>query len=97
MEINFGHIGNSLGTRVLGKKIRLDIEKALLNEEFITFNFDGVKLISHSFADECFAKLIEIIDLEDLKKMSTFKNANGLVKKTIAFTIKDRLQELAIA
>lgn len=97
MEINFGHIGNSLGTRVLGKKIRLEIEESLRNGEFVTFNFEGVKLISHSFSDECFAKLIEVIELEHLKKKSTFKNANDLVKKTIAFTIKERLQQLASA
>lgn len=97
VEINFGHIGNSLGTRVLGKKIRLEIENALKNDEFITFNFEGVKLISHSFSDECFAKLIEVIELEDLKKKSTFKNANDLVKKTVAFTIKERALHLASA
>lgn len=97
MEINFGHIGNSLGTRVLGKEIRLEIEESLKNGEFVTFNFEGVKLISHSFADECFAKLIEVVELSELKKKSTFKNANDLVKKTIAFTIKERAQQLVTA
>ena len=97
MEIKFGHIGNSLGTRVLGKKLRLEIEQSLKSEEFVTFNFEGVKLISHSFADECFAKLIEVIELNDLKRKSTFINTNDIIKKTVAFTIKERAMQLASA
>ncbi|PKA97789.1 uncharacterized protein DUF4325 [Flavobacteriaceae bacterium MAR_2009_75] len=94
MEVNFGDSGRSLGTRTLGKKIRLEIENSLENGDFVTFNFEGVSLISHSFADECFAKLIEIVELDDLKKKSTFINANELVKKTIAFTIRERVKLL---
>lgn len=97
MEINFGHIGNSLGTRVLGKEIRLKIEDSLKSEQFVTFNFEGVKLISHSFADECFAKLLEVVELEELKMKSTFINTNDIIKKTVAFTIKERAMKLVSA
>ncbi|AOW22046.1 STAS-like domain-containing protein [Urechidicola croceus] len=97
MEIKFGHIGNSLGTRVLGKKFRLDIENALKNDEFVTFNFEGVRMISHSFSDECFAKLIEVVELKDLKKNSTFVNTNDIIKKTVSFTLKERMTKLYTA
>ena len=97
VEIKFGHIGTSLGTRVLGKKLRLEIEQSLNSGKFVTFNFEGVKLISHSFADECFAKLIENMELQDLKQKSTFINTNDLIKKTVAFTIRERAEKLVTA
>ena len=93
MEINFGHINNSLGTRVLGQKLRLKIEESLKVGEVVTFNFEGVNMISHSFADECFGKLLLTWDIEDLKLMSTFKNTSSLVKKTVAFTLKERVAQ----
>lgn len=93
MTINFKNIGTSLGTRFLGQKFRMGIEEALSKNEFVVFDFDGVDFISHSFADECFGKLLLEIKLSDLKQKTTFKNANELIKKTIAFTLKERLIE----
>lgn len=90
MEIKFGNIGSSLGTRFLGKKLRLEIEESISNNDFVVFNFEGVNSISHSFSDECFAKILINTSLEDLKANTTFKNTNALIKKTIAFTIKER-------
>lgn len=91
MEIVFGHIGMSLGTRVLGQKLRLDIEAALTEGKKVKFNFEGVNLVSHSFADECFGKLLLNRKLEELQEVTTFVNANEIVKKIIAFTLKERL------
>lgn len=96
MKIHFGHINNSLGTRVLGEKTRLEIEASLRNGDFVTFDFDGVDLISHSFADECFGKLLLTWNLEEIQKLSTFKNTNDLVKKTIAFVIKERVSQVEL-
>lgn len=90
MEIQFKHIGNSLGTRVLGESIRTKIEDSIHNNMFVTFDFEGVDLISHSFADECFGKLLLTWDLNALKAKTTFKNTNDIIKKTIAFTLKER-------
>lgn len=97
MEINFAHIGDSLGTRVLGKKIRLEIEKSLKSENFVTFNFRDVRLISHSFADECFGKLLLSWSIEELKSKTTFIGANSIIKKTIAFTLEERANNLELA
>lgn len=59
----------------------------------MSFDFEGVKVISHSFADECFGKLLLSRDLEHIKSLSTFLNANDLVKRTIAVSLKERLNE----
>lgn len=96
MEINFAHIGDSLGTRVLGEKIRLEIEQSLKSDNFVTFNFQNVKLISHSFADECFGKLLISWSLDDLKIKTTFIGANPIIKKTIAFTLEERANLLEL-
>jgi len=93
MTINFKNIGNSLATRFLGQEFRMDIELALSKNEFVVFDFEGVVFISHSFADECFGKLLLSIKLSELKQKTTFQNANELIKKTIAFTLKERLIE----
>lgn len=91
MRINFGEISTSHGTRKKGLEWRIQIENSIRNNSFVTFNFENVDVVSHSFADECFAKLLLTFDLETIKKNTTFVNANDLVMKTIAFTIKERL------
>jgi len=93
MTIFFKNTGTNLGTRFLGQQFRMDIELALSKNEFVVFDFGGVDFISHSFADECFGKLLLENKLSDLKKQTTFQNANELIKKTIAFTLKERLIE----
>lgn len=97
MLFKFNNIGSSLGTRVVAEKVRLEIEDSLRNGAFVTFDFTDVTSISHSFADECFGKLLINWDLNELKSKSTFTNANDLIKKTIAFTLKERAAQLVTA
>lgn len=94
MIIIFSSIGPHLGTRFLGETMRKDIEQALASEDFVTFDFSGVEFISHSFADECFGKLLLSLKIEELKSKTTFKDANTLVKRIIAFALKERLLQL---
>lgn len=97
MEITFANMGKSLGTRVLGQEIRHKIEDSLSRGERVIFNFSGVRLVSHSFADECFAKLLLIWDLDQIKSMTTFVEANDFVKKTVSFTMRERMADLELA
>lgn len=97
MIIQFVHIGKSLGTRVKGQEIRQKIEKAFDQGNFVTFDLEGVESVSHSFADECFGKLLLNWSLSEIKENSTFIHANDLIKQTIAFTIKERLIEMPAA
>ena len=97
MKIQFRHKGNSLGTRFMAKDFRRKIENGLLNNEFITFDFSNVDVISHSFADECFGKLLLFTSLPELQSKTTFKNTNPEVKKMIAFVLKERLLQTEYA
>lgn len=97
MKINFKENGNSLGTRFLGEKMRLKIEAAIQSNEMLVFDFEGVDMVSHSFADECFGKLLFTWKLEDLKQKTTFQNTNPNIKKTIAFVLKERVTQTEVA
>lgn len=97
MNIQLGNINKSLGTRSLGSRLRMEIEETLKKGEFVCFDFSNVDFISHSFADECFGKLLLTWDIGELKKVTTFMNANPLVKSIISFTFKERQQMLLSA
>lgn len=96
MKISFGHIGSSLGTRVLGCDIREEVSIALFRQEFVCFDFKNVEIISHSFADECFGKLLLDFDIDFLRDHSTFLNTNEEISKAISFTLKERARQLLI-
>lgn len=91
MEAVFGNTEKSLGTRILAKNFRTQIEKKLVNNGFVIFNFQDVNLISHSFADECYGKLLLTINLEQLKAQTSFINTKPEIKKMISFVLKERL------
>lgn len=94
MIIKLVNINNSLGTRSLGIGLRLEIEENLKKGEFVCFDFSDVDFVSHSFADECFGKLLLTWDISELKKLTTFINTNPLIKNTISFTFKERIQKV---
>jgi hypothetical protein len=93
MVVHFRHSGDSIGTRFLGKTLRLTFENSIHEGENVVFDFSDVKTISHSFADECFGKLLLRWDLAELKSITTFTNVNEHVKKMIAFSWSERLSK----
>ncbi len=95
MVFKFKNTGISLGTRFLGEKIRKEIEAAFLSESLIIFDFEDVTVVSHSFADECFGKLLLQFDLNILKSKTTFKNTSNEIKRTIAFTLREREKQFS--
>jgi hypothetical protein len=94
MEINFSHIGKQLSTRVAGAAMRKEIITRIEQNEKVVFNFLNVEMVSNSFADECFAKLILDFDLPIVKEHTTFKNASPFIRAVIANSFKERLQAI---
>lgn len=94
MLISMSQWGKGLGTRFLGEEVRNAILEILCNnrEYTITLDFNGVSIVSHSFADECFGKLSESIGLESLRNHLRFTNYNPLIEKTIVMVINNRAQ-----
>ncbi|MEC0233751.1 STAS-like domain-containing protein [Paenibacillus kribbensis] len=96
MRVTLSDWGKSLGTRDLGEKVRMH----LLNElEFsktpIEVSFCDVFMISSSFADECFGKLILGIGKEQFKRCFQIIDLNDKdLKLVLNRSVKQRLAEV---
>jgi len=97
MEISFNEFGTVLATRALGARIRADILESLKNDNLVTFDLQGVTILSNSFADECFAKLLFDIEFDVLKAKTTFKNTTADIQHIISYAFKDRLKSFHLA
>ncbi len=93
--IKFIELGESLGTRILGEKTRIDIEKTLKNNSKVIFDFSNVRVVTNSFADECFAKLLDIFSLEDIQRKTSFTNTNELVHGVILSVFSRKIDALS--
>lgn len=79
----FKEIGSSLGTRDLGAKLRLQIIDKIQDNDKVYLDFDGVDVVTNSFADECFRKLRETINTDVFKAKVAFINTNDFVQRVI--------------
>ena len=86
----FKDFGENLGTRMLGSMAREKLLPLILNNDKVVLDFEGVDVVSNSFADECIAKLLLQMPLEELKQKTTFANVNDFAKKKIALSLKRR-------
>jgi hypothetical protein len=94
MRIEFLHIGRQLSTHVAGAAVRKQIVQGIKMNEKVVFDFSGVEIVSNSFANECFAKLMIEFDLPKVKEHTTFQNASPFIKAVIANSFKERLQAI---
>lgn len=85
--IKFGEIGGSLGTRNLGAKIRGTILEKIETNEMVYLDFDEVNVVTNSFANECFGKLLDSMSVSDFKTKIAFLNANDFIQKVIISAI----------
>ena len=87
--------GDSLGTRSLGARIRTDLKQLLDSGEKVVLDFSGVDIVTNSFADECIAKLLLEMSLDELKSKTTFIGFDAVTEKCILTAIKRRLMQQA--
>ena len=81
--IQFNKIGSSLGTRDLGAKIRVSIQKEIEQNDKVYLDFKNVDVITNSFADECFGKLRKAISTEVFRNKVAFINTNDFIQRVI--------------
>ena len=93
----FNQYGEYLGTRRLGASVREQLLPLINGEEKVVLDFEGVDVVSNSFADECLAKLLLIMSLDDLKQRTTFQGLNDFARKNIALAFKRRMYALQTA
>lgn len=97
VTFSFREYGEHLGTRQLGKKVSEQLWPLITGEEKVCLDFEGVDVVSNSFADECIAKLLLKMSLDELKQRTTFSGLNDFARKNIALALKRRLQAFAVA
>ena len=97
ITFRFRDFGEHLGTRQLGERVRNQLLPLIQGDEKVCLDFSGVDVVSNSFADECIAKLLLIMSIEELKQHTTFSGLNDFARKNIALALKRRQQSLAVA
>lgn len=86
----FSQFGTDFGTRDMGARIREQLLPLLKGDERIALDFTGVNVVSNSFADECIAKLLLEMPLEELKKKNTFIGLNPLARTSVLTALQRR-------
>lgn len=97
ITFRFRDFGEHLGTRQLGEKVRNQLWPLIQGEEKVCLDFEGVDVVSNSFADECIAKMLLTMSLDDLMQRTTFSGLNDFARKNIALALKRRMQAAGVA
>lgn len=97
ITFRFRDFGEHLGTRQLGKKVSQQLWPLIQGDEKVCLDFDGVDVVSNSFADECIAKLLLLMSLDELKQRTTFTGLNDFARKNVALALKRRMQVISVA
>ena len=97
ITFRFRDFGEHLGTRQLGEKVRNQLWPLIQGQEKVCLDFEGVDVVSNSFADECIAKILLTMSLDDLKQRTTFSGLNDFARKNIALALKRRMQAAGVA
>ena len=90
----FATINENLGTRQLGEKVRSRLLELIRENDKVVLDFSGVNVVSNSFADECLAKLLFTMSLDELKQRTTFTGLNDFARKNIAIAFRRRLNAM---
>lgn len=91
MIVNLKDFGTSLGSRVLGKEVSnmIDFEK----EQEIILDFEDVKMVTSSFADEVIGKNCAKLGLHNFFSRVQIINTSEQIKLILKKAIIDRLVE----
>jgi hypothetical protein len=90
VEFKFSQFGTNFGSSDMGAKIRQQLRPLLDNDEKVVLDFTGVNVVTNSFADECIAKLLLEMPLDDLKKHTTFRGLNPLAERSVLVALQRR-------
>ena len=90
VTFRFIDFGVDLGTRQMGQAAHAKLLPLVQGEEKVVLDFSGVDVVTNSFADECIAKLLLQMPLEELKKRTTFKGLNPMASKSILGALQRR-------
>lgn len=90
VEFKFLDYGTDFGTRDMGQRLRQKLLALIGTGEKVVLDFTGVNVVSNSFADECIAKLLLEMPLDDLKQHTTFRGLNPLAERSVLVALQRR-------
>lgn len=90
VEFKFIEYGTDFGTRDMGLKLRKKLLPLINDSEKVVLDFTGVNVVSNSFADECIAKLLLEMPLDQLKKRTTFQGLNPMAERSVLVALQRR-------
>lgn len=90
--LKFKDISNAFGTTQLGARVCEMLVSLIRENENVILDFEGVNAVSNSFADECLAKLLLVMTLDELKQRTTFVSVNDYARRNIAIAFRRRIQ-----
>ncbi|WP_031533203.1 MULTISPECIES: STAS-like domain-containing protein [unclassified Bacteroides] len=90
VEFKFSQFGTNFGSSDMGAKIRQQLRPLLDNDEKVVLDFTGVNVVTNSFADECIAKLLIEMSLDDLREHTTFRGLNPLAERSVLVALQRR-------
>jgi hypothetical protein len=94
VEFRFIEYGTDFGTRDMGQKLREKLLPLIKSNDKIVLDFTGVNVVSNSFADECIAKLLLAMPLDELKRHTTFRGLNPLAERSVLVALQRRYKIL---
>ena len=89
VEFKFIDYGTDFGTRDMGQKLRQKLSALIASGEKVALDFT-VNVVSNSFADECIAKLLLEMPLDELKKHTTFRGLNPVAERSVLVALQRR-------
>lgn len=82
------------GTRQSGERIRNELVNIFkISKKIINVNFDGVGIISSSFADELIGKLIVQLGIFQFQNIFRLKNMNETIQVIVQRSVSQRMAE----
>lgn len=96
-EFRFSDYGTDFGTRDMGVKLREKICVLLNDKGGVTLDFSGVNVVSNSFADECIAKLLLEMPLDELKTRISFRGLSPMAEKCILVALQRRYRSVMLS
>ncbi len=94
MILEFKKYGSVLGGRDLAAKIREQVEQC---SSEVVFNFENVRTVSHSFADELIGKLAAKYGAAEFKRKIKVINLSEVNRSVFSFVINDRVSTTELA
>lgn len=90
VEFKFSEYGTNFGTREQGAMLRAKLLPLIKGNERVILNFEGVNVVTNSFADECIAKLLLEMPLHELKARTTFRALTPMANTSILVALQRR-------